>query len=145
MQLVYLENWTEITKYLGFPMIKTLNSICILNLKFLCLLEVPWTFDDRWVSQWVTKFRNFNKLSFLNYWFKLTEILNIPCFYNDWLVTENSGFLFYPQRNYWGLKMAWIASRKGWYGRAAFFCSTWRGHCRAPRLIDIFTSRVRNI
>ena len=135
MQLVYLENWTEITKYLSFPMIKTLNSICILNLKLLCLLEVPWTFDDRWVSQWVTKFRNFNKLSFLNYWFKLTEILNIPCLYYAWLVTENSGFLFYPQRSYRGLKMAWIASRKGWYGRAAVFCSTWRGHCRAPRFI----------
>lgn len=82
----------------------------------------------------MTKFRNFNKLSFLNYWFKLTEILNIPCLYNAGLVTEDSGFLLYPQPNYRGSKKARIASRKGWYGRAAFFLLDLAGALPCPQI-----------
>jgi hypothetical protein len=41
MQLVYLENWVEIAKYFSFLGVNTLNTNCILNLKLLCLLEVP--------------------------------------------------------------------------------------------------------
>lgn len=32
-----------------------------------------------------------------------------------------------------GSKIARMASRKRWYGCACFFCSTWRGHFRAPK------------
>lgn len=34
----------------------------------------------------------------------------------------------------WGSKISWIASRKRWHS-CVFFCSIWRAHCRATRLI----------